>query len=60
MAIVERLSAWLGTGRTYDSAIDIGCGPTVHHAFPLAPFIREIHLADYLPANLAEVRLWLD
>jgi hypothetical protein len=37
-----------------------GVGPTVHHVFLAAPKASEIHLADYLPDNLAEVRRWLD
>jgi hypothetical protein len=39
-------------------AIEIGCGPTVHHVLPLAPYVSEIHMADYLPDNLEQVRLW--
>ena len=41
-------------------AIEIGCGPTVHHALPLAPYVSEIHMADYLPENLEEVKQWRD
>ena len=41
-------------------AIEIGCGPTVHHVLPLAPFVSEIHMADYLPENLDQVRRWRD
>ncbi len=41
-------------------AIEIGCGPTVHHVLPLAPYVSEIHMADYLPENLEQVRLWRD
>lgn len=41
-------------------AIEVGCGPTVHHVLPLAPFTSEIHMADYLPDNLEQVRLWKD
>jgi hypothetical protein len=40
-------------------ALDFGCGPTVHHTFPIVPRVREIHLAEYLPANRAEVEKWL-
>jgi len=32
-----------------------GCGPTLHHVFLAAPHTAEIYLADYLPANLAEI-----
>jgi hypothetical protein len=41
-------------------AIEVGCGPTVHHVLPLAPFVSEIHMADYLPDNLEQVRAWRD
>jgi hypothetical protein len=37
-----------------------GVGPTLHHVFLAAGRASEIHLADYLPANLAEIRRWLD
>jgi hypothetical protein len=40
-------------------ALDFGCGPTVHHLFPLVPQVQEIHLAEYLPANREEVSRWL-
>jgi hypothetical protein len=41
-------------------AIEIGCGPTVHHVLPLAPYVSEIHMADYLPDSLEQVRRWRD
>jgi hypothetical protein len=41
-------------------AIEIGCGPTVHHVLPLAPYVSEIHMADYLRDNLEQVGLWRD
>lgn len=37
-----------------------GVGPTLHHVFAAAPMASEIHLSDYLPANLAEIQRWLD
>jgi hypothetical protein len=37
-----------------------GVGPTLHHVFAAAPMATEIHLSDYLPANLAEIQRWLD
>lgn len=37
-----------------------GVGPTLHHVFLAATVASEIHLGDYLPANLAEIRRWLD
>jgi hypothetical protein len=41
-------------------ALEFGIGPTVHHLLPLAPHVSEIHVADYLQANLDEVRRWQD
>lgn len=32
-----------------------GCGPTLHHVFLAAPRATAIYLADYVPANLAEI-----
>ena len=40
--------------------IELGCGPTIHHVFPFAPHVSEIHMADYLDENLDQVRLWRD
>lgn len=40
-------------------ALDFGCGPTVHHLLPMLPKVQEIHLAEYLEANLDEVNRWL-
>jgi hypothetical protein len=37
----------------------LGTGPTLHHVFLAAPVASEIHLADYLPANLEEIERWL-
>jgi SAM-dependent methyltransferase len=49
-----------GGGLMFDRCLEVGCGPTVHHAIPLVPYVREVHMSDYLPENLAEVRRWLD
>jgi len=37
-----------------------GCGPTLHHVFPIAPYASEIHLADLLPENLEEISAWIE
>jgi hypothetical protein len=37
-----------------------GVGPTLHHVFLAAERASEIHLADYLPANLDEIERWLE
>lgn len=41
-------------------ALDYGCGPTIHHAAALVPKAKEIHLAEYLPDNLAALQRWID
>lgn len=47
------------TGRAFARAIDFGCGPVVYNLTPLAPWVEELHLADYLPGNLREIQKWL-
>ncbi len=39
-------------------AIEIGCGPTLHHALSIAPYIKSLDMADYLPDNLSEIQKW--
>lgn len=46
-------------GRTFDSCLEFGCGPTVHHLLNLVPFVNSIRMVDYLPKNQLEVRRWL-
>ena len=43
----------------YEPVLFFGTGPTLHHVFLAAPMASEIHLADYLPANLEEIERWL-
>jgi NNMT/PNMT/TEMT family len=40
-------------------ALDVGSGPCVHHAFPLVPKVQEVHLADYVSSNRAEITAWV-
>ena len=44
--------------KTSDVLLDVGCGPTVHHILPAEPYVREIHVADYLPECLNEIQKW--
>ena len=37
-----------------------GVGPTLHHVFLAAAKASELHLADYLPANLREIERWIE
>lgn len=41
-------------------ALEIGCGPTIHHQLPAAPFVSSILMADYLWENLHEISKWLN
>lgn len=40
--------------------LEFGCGPTVHRSIVAANYASEIHMVDYLPSNLEEVRKWID
>lgn len=40
-------------------ALVFGVGPTLHHVFLAAEKVSEIHLGEYLPANLQEIERWL-
>lgn len=59
-AMFRGIAETIGRGRSFPCAVEIGCGPTLHHAFALAPLVGELHLAEYLPGNRTEVRKWLD
>ncbi|MCB0211629.1 MAG: hypothetical protein KDJ52_19990 [Anaerolineae bacterium] len=41
-------------------SLELGGGPTLFAVATLAPYSREIHFCDLLPANLNAVRLWLE
>jgi hypothetical protein len=41
-------------------ALELGCGPTVHRSIAAARYVAEIHMADYMPANLQHVSKWLN
>jgi NNMT/PNMT/TEMT family len=55
----ELVSFFKIKGRFYQSALEYGCGPTPHHAFPVIPHVGELHFADYLEENLQEIEAWL-
>ena len=40
-------------------ALELGVGPTLYSAFPLAERFGEIVLADFVPGSLAELERWL-
>jgi hypothetical protein len=43
-----------------ERALDFGCGPTPIASLAAVPYAREIHLADFIPANVEEVQRWID
>lgn len=45
--------------KEYPLLFDAGCGPAVHHMFAMSKYARTIHLADYMPENLAEIQKWV-
>lgn len=40
--------------------LDFGSGPTIIGIAGTVPYVREIHIADYLDSNLNEIRSWLE
>ncbi len=57
---ISFLVASLGQVGNVSRALVFGVGPTLHHVFPVVPHADQIDLADYIQANLDEVRVWLD
>lgn len=47
------------SNKIFERAIDVGSGPTLHQIIPLIPYVKELHLADFLPENLKEIKKWL-
>src|SRR5579863_2048197 len=45
--------------RGYPVALEFGSGPTAHRAITIAPYVAEIHIADFLQENLAELQRWV-
>ena len=43
-----------------DRALNVGCGPCVHHCFPLVPHAREIHCADFVAGNREAITRWIE
>ncbi len=59
--LFKYFSAWLKrSGRRFHRVLDVGCGPTIHNTFAIAPYADRIDLADYLDENLHEIQRWLD
>jgi hypothetical protein len=43
----------------FKKALEFGSGPTLFGALAAVPYVQELHLSDYLPRNLLEIRQWL-
>jgi hypothetical protein len=60
LAIFQFIAAQLRRRRLpFQSALDIGVGPTLHHEIALAPYAKRLDVADLLPQNLSEIKKWL-
>ena len=44
----------------FKTCLEVGCGPTLHHAIMIAPFVQSMDLSDYLDENLKFVKNWLN
>jgi hypothetical protein len=44
----------------FGRGLEYGCGPTLHRAIAAAGYAFRIDMADWLPDNLAQVKVWLD
>lgn len=44
----------------FDWMFDAGSGPAVHHLFALAKYSKMLHLADFMPENIAEIQKWVE
>ncbi|MCW3061620.1 MAG: hypothetical protein JWQ02_3441 [Capsulimonas sp.] len=57
---MEFLADWADRTPHTPLAVEFGCGPTVHHLFPMAQLADEIHMAEYLASNRQAVQDWID
>jgi hypothetical protein len=46
-------------GRTWEAGIEVGCGPVLHHAAQLVPWVHRLDMADFQESNLEEIRRWI-
>lgn len=45
--------------RRFATALDLGCGPVLHHAAQAVRWVDRLDMADVHDANLEEIRSWL-
>jgi hypothetical protein len=53
--LVDYLGA---TPRRFERALDYGCGPTLHNAIAVSPYVEALDMADWSRDNLRTVRTW--
>lgn len=58
VAIIKLQLKILDGGR-FSRAVDIGCGPTIHHSIVPSVYTKELFVADYLSSNIREVQKWI-
>ncbi|MEI6659936.1 MAG: guanitoxin biosynthesis pre-guanitoxin forming N-methyltransferase GntF [bacterium] len=46
-------------GRRFETMLDFGCGPTIHHMIPFVDHVGRIFGSDYIEGNLEKVRKWV-
>lgn len=46
-------------GRQFETGIELGCGPTLHHAAQLVSWVEHLEMADVQEPNLEELRRWV-
>ena len=46
-------------GRRFESGLELGCGPVLHHAAQAVPWVDRLDMADVQDANLEEIRRWI-
>ena len=46
-------------GRHFEAGLDLGCGPVLHHAAQVVPWVDRLDMADFQDSNLEEIRRWI-
>jgi hypothetical protein len=46
-------------GRHFEAGIELGCGPVLHRAAQVVPWVDRLDMADIQDENLEEIRRWL-
>jgi len=46
-------------GQRFESCLDLGCGPVLHHAAQVVPWVDRLDMADVDESNLEEIRRWI-